>query len=51
LGIGFTSSVGGTNVSSQSSFPGVTTTTVTLKPANFSVALLQQANATIATAA
>jgi hypothetical protein len=50
LGIGFTSSVGGTNVSSQSSFPGVTTT-VTLKPANFSVALLQQANATIATAA
>ena len=47
----FTSSAGGgTNVSSQSSFPGVTTT-VTLKPANFSVALLQQANATIATAA
>jgi hypothetical protein len=46
----FTSSAGGTNVSSQSSFPGVTTTTtVTLKPGTFPVELLQQAN--IATAA
>jgi len=40
----FTSSAGGTNVSSQSSFPGVTTTTVTLKPGTFPVELLQQAN-------
>ena len=46
----FTSSAGGTNVSSQSSFPGVTTT-VTLKPANFSGPLLQQANTTIVVAA
>jgi hypothetical protein len=46
----FTSSAGGTNVSPQSSFPG-TTTTVTLKPANFSGPLLQQANATIVVAA
>ena len=45
----FTSSAGGTNVSSQSSFPGVITTTVTLKPGTFPVELLQQAN--IATAA
>jgi hypothetical protein len=45
----FTSSAGGgINVSSQSSFPGVTTT-VTLKPGTFPVELLQQAN--IATAA
>ena len=43
----FTSSAGGTNVSSQSSFPGVITTTVTLKPGTFPVELLQQANATI----
>jgi hypothetical protein len=42
----FTSSAGSTNVSPQSSFPGATTT-VTLKPANFSGPLLQQANATI----
>jgi len=40
----FTSSAGGTNISSQSSFPGVTTTTVTSKPGTFPVALLQQAN-------
>jgi hypothetical protein len=40
----FTSSAGGTNVSSQSSFPGVITTTVTLKPGTFPVELLQQAN-------
>jgi hypothetical protein len=46
----FTSSAGSTNVSPQSSFPG-TTTTVTLKPANFSGPLLQQANATIVVAA
>ena len=46
----FTSSAGGgTNVSSQSSFPGITTATVTLKPGTFPVELLQQAN--IATAA
>jgi hypothetical protein len=47
----FTSSISGTNVSPQRSFPGVTTTTVTLKPANFSGPLLQQANATIVVAA
>src|SRR6188472_4818113 len=46
----FTSSAGSTNVSPQSSFPG-TTTTVTLKPANFSGPLLQQANTTIVVAA
>ena len=46
----FTSSAGGTNVSPQRSFPGVTTTTVTLKPGTFPVALLQQANATTAPA-
>ena len=45
----FTSSAGSTNVSPQSSFPG--TTTVTLKPANFSGPLLQQANTTIVVAA
>jgi hypothetical protein len=44
----FRSSISGTNESPQSSFPG--TTTVTFKPANFSVPLLQQANATIVTA-
>jgi hypothetical protein len=44
----FTSSASGTNVSPQSSFPGAQSpgTTVTLKPGTFSVALLQQANAT-----
>jgi hypothetical protein len=44
----FTSSASGTNVSPQSSFPGTQSpgTTVTLKPGTFSVALLQQANAT-----
>jgi hypothetical protein len=44
----FTSSASGTNVSPQSSFPGAQSpgTTVTLKPSTFSVALLQQANAT-----
>jgi hypothetical protein len=45
----FTSSISGTNVSPQRSFPGVTTT-VTLKPGTFPVALLQQANATTAPA-
>jgi hypothetical protein len=45
----FTSSAGSTNVSPQSSFLGATT--VTLKPANFSGPLLQQANATIVVAA
>ena len=44
----FRSSAGGTNVSSQSSFPG--TTTVTLKPGTSGVVSLQQANATASAA-
>src|SRR6266487_5803634 len=50
----FTSSASGTNASPQSgSFPGAQSpgaTTVTSKPGTFSVALLQQANATISAA-
>ena len=44
----FSIGAGDTNVSPQSSFPGAQSpgTTVTLKPSTFSVALLQQANAT-----
>ena len=57
IGTIFTSSADDTNVSPQRSFPGAqspgaTTTTVTLKPGISSIALLlQQANATAATAA
>jgi hypothetical protein len=50
----FTSSASGTNVSPQSSSPGAqspgTDTAVTSKPGTIPVALLQQANATIAVA-
>jgi hypothetical protein len=49
----FMSSASGSNVSSQSSFPGAQspgTTTVTLKPGTFPVVLSQQANATTTTA-
>jgi hypothetical protein len=58
IGTIFTSSAGGTNVSPQISFPSaqspgaITTTAVTLKPGISSITLLlQQANATAATAA